>query len=170
MNGGGSMRKGLSLLAGLVLLAGCSMEVPGFLGREGNASGFYSVRGEPPPEPVQIPLRTATLERALHGVIVRVEAEAPTQGYYGATLLPTNDGRPDQAGIVTFQLVAVPPPSPQAIGAARTRKMTTAAFLPTLALKNARAVRVAGSGKVVTLTPIPQPPVAPSAPVSADDL
>ena len=167
MNGGGSMRKGLALLAGLVLLAGCSMEVPSFLGREGNASGFYSVRGEPPPEPVQIPLRTATLERALHGVIVRIDAVAPTQGYYSATLVPVNDGRPDQAGIVTFRLVAVPPAAPQAVGPERTRKMTAAAFMPTLALKSARAIRVAGGGTVVTLTPIPRPPAAP---VSADDL
>ena len=147
------MRKGLVLLAGLLPLAGCSMEVPGFLGREGDASGFYSIRGEPAPEPVQIPLRIATLEPALHGVLIRVEAEAPTQGYYSARLEPLNDGRPDQAGIVTFQLLATPPASPGAIGPARTRAMSAAVFMPTLALKNIRAFRVAGGGNVVTLTP-----------------
>jgi hypothetical protein len=153
MNGSGSMRKALSLLAGLVLLAGCSAEVPGFLGREGNYEGFYSVRGEPTPEPVPLPLRTAVLEPALHGVIVRIETEAPMQGYYGPTLVPLNDARPDPAGIVTFQLVATPPDTPQAIGPARTRAMGAAAFMPTLALKNVRAIRVAGVGSAVTLTP-----------------
>lgn len=147
------MRKALSLLAGLVLLAGCSGEVPGFLGREGNYDGFYSVRGEPTPEPVAMPLRTAVLEPALHGVIVRVATEAPTQGYYSATLVPLNDARPDQAGIVTFQLVATPPSEPQAIGPARTRQLSAGAFMPTLAMKNVRAIRVAGVGSAVTLTP-----------------
>jgi hypothetical protein len=153
MNGGGSMRKALSLLAGLVLLAGCSMEVPGFLGREGNYDGFYSVRGEPTPDPVPLAFRNAVLERALHGVIVRVETEAPTQGYYSAALEPLNDGLPDAAGIVTFQFVATPPSSPQPIGPARTRVMSAAVFMPTLALKNVRAIRVAGVGTAVTLTP-----------------
>jgi hypothetical protein len=153
MNGGGSMRKALSLLAGLVLLAGCSMEVPGFLGREGNYEGFYSVRGEPTPDPVPLAMRMAVLEPALHGVIVRVEAESPTQGYYSATLAPLNDARPDQAGIITFRLVATPPSDPQAVGPARTRQLSAAAFLPTLALKNVRAIRVAGLNDVVTLTP-----------------
>ena len=153
MNGDGFMRKALSLLAGLAVLAGCSMEVPGFLGREGNYAGFYSVRGEPTPDPVPLPLRTAVLEPALHGVIVRVETEAPTQGYYSAALVPLNDARPDAAGIVTFQLVATPPSAPQAIGPARTRAMSAGVFMPTLGLKNVRAIRVAGVGTAVTLTP-----------------
>ena len=152
MNGGRTMRKGLSLLAGLVLLAGCSMEVPDFLGREGNASGFYSVRGEPLPEPEPLALRTATLEPALHGVIVRVEGVAPTQGYYSATLVPLNEGRPDAAGIVSFRLLASPPPEPNAVGPERTRVMSAGAFLPTLALKNVRGVRVAGMSTTTTLT------------------
>lgn len=147
------MRKALSLLAGLVLLAGCSAEVPDFLGREGNYDGFYSIRGEPTPDPVPLPLRTAVLEPALHGVIVRVGTEAPTQGYYSATLEPLNDARPDAAGIVSFQLVATPPSDPQAIGPARTRTMSAAVFMPTRGLKNVRAIRVAGVGTAVTLTP-----------------
>ena len=147
------MLKGLLLLAGLALLAGCSMEVPGFLGREGNASGFYSVRGQPTPDPVPVALRTAVLERGLHGVIVRVDAVAPTQGYYSATLVPLNAGVPDQAGIVTFQLVATPPAAGQAVGPERTRTMSAATFLPTLSLKNVRAIRVAGGSTVTTLTP-----------------
>ena len=103
------MRKGLLLLAGVVLLGGCTMEVPGFLGREGNAQGYYSVRRQPPPEPVPVAMRSAVLEPALHGVIIRVEGEAPTWGYYSPTLVPVNDGAPDAAGIVSFRLMAVPP-------------------------------------------------------------
>jgi hypothetical protein len=150
MIGGGRMRNGLLLLAGLGLCA-CSMEIPSFLGREGTGEGFYSVRGQPPPEPVQVPLRHATLERALHGVIIRVDGEAPTQGYYAPALVPLGAGAPDAAGILSFELLAVPPTGPEAVGPARTRHVTAAVFIPTLALKNLRAFRVSGSGTVHTL-------------------
>jgi hypothetical protein len=149
MIGGGRMRNGLLLLAGLGL-CGCSMEIPSFLGREGGGGEFYNVRPEPPPDPVPVPLREATLERALHGVIIRVDGEAPTQGYYSAALVPLGNG-PDAAGILSFELMAVPPAAPEAAGPARTRQITAAVFIPTLALKNLRGFRVSGGGAVRTL-------------------
>lgn len=152
MSWGGTMRKGLMLLAGLALVAACSVEIPSFMGREGGGQGFYNVRGEPPPEPVSLPFREATLDRALHGVIIRVDGEAPTQGYYSAALVPLNNGSPDGAGIVTFELMAVPPRTAQAIGPARSRQITAAVFLPTLALKNLRGFRVTGGGTVSTIS------------------
>ena len=91
------MRNGLLLLAGIGLLAGCSVELPGFAGREGNAAGMYTFRAPPPPEPQQVPLRQAEAERALHGVILRVRGETPSQGYYSAALRPIGTG-PDAAG------------------------------------------------------------------------
>ena len=70
MTGGGSMRNGLILLAAAALAAGCSMEIPDFLGREGGSDGYYRLGGEePPPEPRAVALRQAEAERALHGVI-----------------------------------------------------------------------------------------------------
>jgi hypothetical protein len=149
------MRNGLLLLAGIAL-AGCSMEIPSFVGREGGGEGFYNVRGAPPPEPVPVPLRQATLERALHGVIIRVDGEAPTQGYYSAALVPLRGGAPDAAGIVSFELMAVPPPGPEAIGPARTRRITAAVFIPNLALRDLRGFRVSGGGAVHTL-PVSRP-------------
>lgn len=147
----GPMRKGLMLLAGLTLVAGCSMEIPSFVGREGGGQEFYSIRGEAPPEPVALPLREATLDRALHGVIIRADGEAPTQGYYSAALVPLNNGAPDASGLVTFEFMAVPPREAQAIGPARSRQITAAVFLPTLALKNIRGFRVTGAGTVHTI-------------------
>ena len=105
---GGRLRNGLLLLVGAGLLAGCSMELPGFVGREGQASGTYSLRREEAPPPRPVYLRQAAAERALHGVILRVAGEAPTQGYYAAILRPIGPG-PDAAGILSFELVAVPP-------------------------------------------------------------
>ena len=104
MTGGLPMRNGLLLLAAAGIAAGCSMEIPDFLGREGGGGGFYSVRGEPPPEPRSVPLRQAAAEPALHGVILRVAGEAPTQGFYSAQLRPLAGGAPDAAGILSFEL------------------------------------------------------------------
>jgi hypothetical protein len=145
------MRNGLVLLAGLWLLAGCGGGMPGFLGREGGTDGVYDLRGEPLPEPRSLFLRQAAAEPALHGVILRVVGEAPTQGWWGAELRPLAGGSPDAAGIVSFELVAIPPQTTEAVGPARTRQLSAAVFFPTLALEDLRGFRVAGGGAVQTL-------------------
>jgi hypothetical protein len=149
------MRGGGIVLAGLVALTGCSMEIPSFLGREGTGVAGYTLRPEPPPDPVQVPLRDARVEPALHGVILRVEGEAPSWGFHAATLRPLAGGTPDAAGIVSFELVAVPPQGPEPAGAPRSRLLTAAIFVPTLSLKDLRGFRVAGGGAVQTL-PLPK--------------
>jgi hypothetical protein len=83
-------------------------------------------------------------------VIVRVEGVAPTQGYYGAELLPVS-ATPDAAGILGFELVAVPPDVAERVGPERTRLLTAAVFVPNLALEDLRGFRVAGSGGARTL-------------------
>jgi hypothetical protein len=145
------MRTWFLMLAG-VALAGCTMEVPSFLGREGGGAGEYSFDETPEPDPVAVPLRRAEAERGLYGVIVRAEGVAPTQGYYAARLRPAS--RPDAAGVLGFEFVAVPPLAPEAVGPERTRVLTAAVFLPTRALDELSAVRVAGIGGVRTL-PLP---------------
>ena len=157
----GPMRNGLLLLAGACLLAGCGGGLPGFLGREGN-DGIYRVGGEPVAEPVPVPLQAATAERGLYGVIVRVEGAAPTQGYWGARLQTVGIGEPDAAGVVSFRFVAVPPDAAAAVGPPRTRALSAAVFVPNLALRNTRAVRVAGTGTAQTL-PLPAAPPRPMA-------
>jgi hypothetical protein len=153
------MRNGLLLLAGAWLFAGCSMELPNFVGREGG-DGFYRLGGEEIPDPVPVAMRSAVAERSLTGVIVRVEGEAPTQGYWGAALEPVGDGAPDASGAVSFRFVAVPPASAEPVGPARTRRLSAAVYVPNLALKTTRAVRVAGLGTAQTL-PLPAPPAPP---------
>jgi hypothetical protein len=156
------MRNGLLLLASAWLLAGCSVEIPDFLGREGGDDSRYRLGGEELPDPVPVAMRSATAERALHGVIVRVEGEAPTQGYWGAELRPVGGGEPDAAGVVSFRFMAVPPASVEAVGPARTRQLSAAVFVPNLALRQTRAVRVAGIGTAETL-PLPEAPPRPLA-------
>ena len=150
------MRNGLLLLASAWLLAACGGGMPDFLGREGG-TGYYRLGGEVPPEPVPVAMRSATAERALYGAIVRVEGEAPTQGYWGAALAPIGDGAPDAAGVVSFRFVAIAPAAAEAVGPARTRQLSAAIFVPNLALKQTRAVRIAGLNTAETL-PLPAAP------------
>ena len=84
----------------------------GFPRPRGRSDGTYRIGGEQLPDPVPVAMRAATAERGLYGVIVRVEGEAPTQGYWGAALAPVGDGAPDAAGVVSFRFVAMPPPAP----------------------------------------------------------
>jgi hypothetical protein len=129
------------------------MEIPDFVGREGGGDGMYRLGGpEPPPEPRSVALRETEAERALHGVILRAVGEAPTQGYYSATLRPLGGGAPDAAGILSFELVAIPPAEPQSVGPARTRVLSAGLFMPNKSLEDLRGFRVAGAGAVHTVT------------------
>lgn len=154
--GGRRMRNGILLLAGAALLAGCGgggmggMEVPGFLGREGNAAGFYNPRGEPAPDAQAIPLGQAVAERAPYGVIVRVAGVAPAGGFWGAELSPLGDG-PDASGVLAFRFVAFPPAEPTFTGAAQTRTLTAGAFIPTITARKVKSVRIESASGVQTL-------------------
>ena len=158
------MRNGILLLAGAALLAGCGgggvggMEVPGFLGREGNAAGFYNPRGEPAPDAQALPLGQAVAERGPYGVIVRVAGVAPAGGFWGAELTPLGEG-PDANGVLAFRFVAFPPAEPAFAGAPQTRTLTAGAFVPNITARKARSLRIEGANGVQTL-PMPAIPKA----------
>lgn len=165
------------LLAGL--LAGCQMPFgipnsesqPGLAdtrndrlqeNERGALSGFFSRAPADLPDATPVPMREATLERGYGGVIIRATGVAPTQGYFNAVLVPANNGRPDEAGMVTLWLVAVPPQTPQAIGPERSRLLMTAAFMDELKLRGVRTIRVISALDTATLPvparPVPAPP------------
>jgi len=127
------------------------MEMPGFLGREGNAQGFYNTRGEELPDPVSLPIDHATAERALYGAIVRVSGVAPSAGYWGAELRPLSDG-PDANGVLAFEFMAIPPAGAEFTGAPRTRIISAAVFVPTITARKVKSVRIGGTGGVQSLT------------------
>lgn len=167
------------LLAGL--LAGCQLPFGGVPASEPNPdnpvyarndrleenergalTGFFSRAPVALPDAVPVPMREATLERGYGGVIIRTTGVAPTQGYFNAVLVPDNGARPDEAGVVTLRLMAIPPLSPQAIGPERSRLLMTAAFMDELKLRGVRTIRVISSLDVATLPvparPVPAPP------------
>jgi hypothetical protein len=153
--GGTAMRKGLFVAAGLVLLAGCEVQGPDFLTGEGGLLGPATiVQGETVPV---TSIRTATIERSFRGVIVRVEAVAPTQGFHDAVLVARDGGAADAAGIVTLELIARAPLEPAAVGQERTRLLVTGLFVPNDQLRNLRGFRVVTGQGAVTL---PLPPAS----------
>lgn len=152
------MRRGPVLLLALAALSGCSFEMPSFLGREGSQSGTYSFGDDAPEgayDPVAVPVSSAVAERALHGVILRADSIAPTQGYYAAALETGADLEPDASGTLTVRLTALAPTTPQATGAPRTRTLTAALFVQNVALRDVRAFRVVGAPNTVTV-PLPR--------------
>ncbi|QHQ34852.1 hypothetical protein GO499_06380 [Algicella marina] len=81
-------------------------------------------------------------EAALRGMILRATATAPTQGYYGAVLIPERRGAPDEDGIVTYQFRVFPPVEDSPTGPVRTRQLTAAAFVPDKAIAGVSGFRI----------------------------
>lgn len=146
------MRKIVHILLTGFLVAGCSWQLPGFLGRTGGGSDTYTLGGGPTlPDPQPLALRSVRAEPALRGVILRADGVAPTQGYYAATVTSVGGGEPDASGIMSFELTAIPPETPQAIGPENTRELSAAIFLPTRVAEDVRGFRVSGAGRVQTV-------------------
>lgn len=149
------MHRHLVLLTLTLGVAGCGgggFEVPDFVGRDGSGEAVYVIGGEDSPLPVAVTPRSVTLEPALHGALVRVEAVAPTQGYHSPQLLVANNGRPDAAGLLRLEFVAVPPLAAADVGPERTRQLRAAHFVPVRAFRNVNGVQIAGAGTLQTLT------------------
>lgn len=144
------MKSPLALVLPLLALAGCSVEMPEFLGRTGSGEAVYTLRGDPVPEPVPVPLASARVERFNFGVIVRVEGIAPSQGYWGAALQIATEA--EASGIMPMAFTAIPPEQVEAIGPPQTRVLTAAAFVPNRAMKGVRGFQVTGAGSGETLT------------------
>jgi hypothetical protein len=153
------MRRGLIFLLALAALPACSAGVPGFLGRDGGQTGTFSLDGDAPEgayDPVEVPLTSAVAERGLHGVIIRAESVTPTQGYFGAQIVPLNpDTHPDENGILALRMTAIAPTTPQATGPERTRTLSAALFIQNVTLRDVKAVRVTGRPNSLTL-PLPK--------------
>lgn len=161
-------------LAAAVLLSACSFSLGGLPAsdrdrdsqsevrdQEGNLlTGLFTRTPRDLPDAVPVPAREATVERGYGGVILRVTGVGPTQGYYNATLAPQNDGTPDAAGLVTVDLVAVPPDAPEAVGPERTRLLMAAAFMSDLELREVSGFRLvtAQGAQTLRLPPVPPQP------------
>ncbi len=130
--------------------------------QEGNLlTGLFTRTPRDLPDAVPVAAREASVERGYGGVILRVTGVGPTQGFYNATLAPMNEGQPDASGLVTVEMVAVPPDGPEAVGPERTRLLMAGAFMSDLELRGVRGFRLVTAQGVQTLTnpPIPAQPL-----------
>lgn len=128
--------------------------MPNMFGREGSGSGSsYSLSGNADalPDPIPVPLTTLTVEPALNGTIIRVNSVAATQGYHSARLVSQGNGEPDDTGTIGFVLTAIPPMDAEAIGPARTRTLHAAVFVPNLAKRQVKSVRILDATGVRTI-------------------
>lgn len=98
-------------------------------------------------------IRAVTPETALRGLIIRVEATAPSQGYHSPYLFPKNRGLPDKDGIVTYEFRVTPPEITQGLGAARTRNLIAATFIGDGDLRYISGFRIVGQNNVVNIRP-----------------
>ena len=142
--------RNLAFAASMLALAGCSFEMPGFLGREGSGDAGYTLRRgpEPLPDPVPIAIQGAAGDPAPGGVILRVDGLAPAQGYHTAALIPRGVGA---NGIAELELVAIPPEAVLAVGPPQTRELQAALFLPSRQVEDLRSVQIVGSSSSVAV-------------------
>lgn len=96
-------------------------------------------------------LDAVTPEPALRGLIIRVAATAPTQGYHSPVLRARNRGIPNENGIVTLEFRVTPPEFSQGLGPARTRQLVAATFFSDGKLDRIRGFRIVTQNNVVNV-------------------
>ena len=90
-------------------------------------------------------------EAALRGTILRATVIAATEGYHTAQFVARNEGLPNEAGIVTFDLRAIPPEFPQPAGPLTARRIVVATFVSDADLESIRGFRIVSRTNTVDL-------------------
>lgn len=144
------MRNRTLILVALAVLGGCGLRLPGFDDIGSPRTAVSAVPSAPVFDPV-LPLRRAQIESGLRGSILRVEAVAPTQGWYDAELV-LRESQP-APGVLAYEFRATPPEGAQPVGRERTRLLTAAAFLPDTQLRGLRQIDV--NGTTLAVSPLP---------------
>ncbi len=83
------------------------------------------------------------VEQTPTGAIVRATALPPTQGWYGAALVPADDGPVNGQMLYVFR--AFPPDGPRPVSTVRSRELTAARALSPQDLAQIRTIRVEGA-------------------------
>lgn len=88
------------------------------------------------------------LDRTPTGVILRASGLAPAVGFHSAGLRPVRGGRPDEAGVARYELVALPPEANFGTGSDFARQLNVATYVPDQRLRGVRQIVVsAASGE-----------------------
>lgn len=95
------------------------------------------------PRPRVQQITSLAIEPTPTGAIVRATGVPPTQGWYGAALVPESDA--PVAGEMVYIFRAIPPQSPAPVSTVRSRELTVARTLSQQDLAGLRTVRVIGA-------------------------
>ncbi len=109
--------------------------------------------GYPAMEPTGplVPKVTALkVERTPTGAIVRATGLPPYQGYWDGSLAATNDGEPDQNGVMTYRFILKPPPAPTNASTAASREVSVGAYLSASKLRRIRQIVVEAQSNRMT--------------------
>lgn len=85
-----------------------------------------------------------SVDRMAGGAIVRATGLPPTQGWWGAALLPENGGVPVD-GVLSFAFVNAPPPAPRRASTQQSRELTVATFVSDQNLAGVRQITIRGA-------------------------
>ncbi len=100
------------------------------------------------PRPRIAQVTSLVIEPTPTGAIVRATGVAPTQGWYGAVLVPETDG--PVGGEMVYVFRAVPPLDAQTVSTVQSRELTVARTLSQQDLAVLRTVRVVGARNALT--------------------
>ncbi len=101
------------------------------------------VEVETDPRPRVAQVTALSIEQTPTGAIVRATGLPPTQGWFGAALVPETDGPVNGEMIYVFR--AVPPRTPQPVSTVQSRELTVGRALSAQDLAATRVVRVIGA-------------------------
>ncbi len=93
------------------------------------------------PRPLVDQVVSVSIEQAPGGAILRAIGLPPTQGHWGAALVPDN-ARP---GILVYQFRLVPPPTRTRVSTPQSRQVIVAAFVSDQTLAGIREIQVLGA-------------------------
>ncbi len=135
-------------LAVAMILAGCSRVAESrfnpfnWFGRAQSEQISAPVSTEDP-RPRIAQVTALVIEPTPTGAIVRATGLAPTQGWYGAVLIPETDA--PVGGEMVYVFRAVPPRDPQPVSTVQSRELTVGRTLSQQDLAALRTVRVIGA-------------------------
>ena len=160
--------KGLLTVLTLLTLAGCSggfgSSNPfgsfGSFGSLGSLNPFGSseevdpATGRPNVEDETVlveAIESVRPEPALRGVILRATVITATEGYHTVQFVGRNEGLPDENGIVTYDIRAIPPEIPGRVGPLQARRVIVATFVPDSELDEIRGFRIVSRTQTIDL-------------------
>ncbi|WP_231703988.1 hypothetical protein [Cochlodiniinecator piscidefendens] len=100
-----------------------------------------AIRAPSDPRPLVTNIVSLHIDQTPGGAIIRAVGLPPTQGYFGAALVPENDERPVD-GVLTYSFRIIPPEDFQLTSTQVSREVVVGQFISDASLQGVRQIRV----------------------------